>query len=250
MRLAGKVAFISGGSRGIGAEVARLFSREGARVAIGDIREKEGRGVASEIHENGRECLYVPLDVTSTDGWSRAISSTVEKFGKVNVLVNSAGISEGGTVEATTVPQWERVMDVNARGVFLGIRTTVPEMRRAGGGSIINIASQLGLVGVADASTAYQASKAAVRLLTKAVAIQYAKEGIRVNSVCPGPTVTPMTQARFSDPVGVKQSLSGIPLGRLGRPEDVAYGVLYLASEESSFVTGTDLMIDGGWTAR
>ena len=250
MRLAGKVAFISGGSRGIGASVARLFSREGARVAIGDILEDQGRAVESEIHENGGACLYVQLDVTSTSSWRRAISDTVDKFGKVNVLVNNAGISRGGTLEATTVAQWQRVMDVNAKGVFLGMKATVPEMRKAGGGSIINIASQLGLVGVADGSTAYQASKAAVRLLTKAVALQYAKEGIRVNSVCPGPTLTPLTEARFSDPAGVKLSLSGIPLGRLGRPDDIAYGVLYLASDESSFVTGTDLMIDGGWTAR
>ena len=250
MRLAGKVAFISGGSRGIGATVARLFSREGARVAIGDILEDEGRALESEIHEKGGACLYVRLDVTSTSSWRRAISSTVDKFGKVDVLVNNAGISRGGTLEATTVAQWQRVMDVNAKGVFLGMKATVPEMRKAGGGSIINIASQLGLVGVADGSTPYQASKAAVRLLTKAVAIQYAKEGIRVNSVCPGPTRTPMTEARFSDPALVKVSLSAIPLGRLARPEDVAYGVLYLASAESSFVTGTDLMIDGGWTAR
>ena len=250
MRLDGKVAIISGGARGIGAEVARLFNREGARVVIGDIREDEGQEVESEIIEEGGSCLYVRLDVTSSSSWRHAISSTVNQFGKVDVLVNNAGTSEGGTVEATTVEQWQRVMDVNAKGVFLGMKAAVPEMRKAGGGSIINIASQLGLVGVADGSTPYQASKGAVRLLTKSAALQYAEEGIRVNSVCPGPTLTPMTEARFSDPELAGRSLSGIPLGRFAQPDDVAYGVLYLASDESSFVTGADLLIDGGWTAR
>ncbi len=249
MRLAGKVTIISGGARGIGAEVARLFAREGAGVTIGDTREDEGQEVESEIIKEGGSCLYVRLDVTSSSSWRQAISSTVNQFGKVDVLVNNAGTSGGGTVEATTVEQWQRVMDVNAKGVFLGMKAAVPEMRKAGGGSIVNIASQLGLVGVADGSTPYQASKGAVRLLTKSAAMQYAEEGIRVNSVCPGPTLTPMTEARFSDHELAGRSLSGIPLGRFAQPEDVAYGVLYLASDESSFVTGSDLMIDGGWTA-
>ncbi len=250
MRLNGKVALISGGSRGIGAAVARLFAREGAGVAIGDLREDEGRKLESEIQENGGACLFVRLDVTSSSDWRRAVSGTLNRFGEMNVLVNNAGISGGGNLEATTIEQWQEVMDVNATGVFLGMKAVFPQMRQAGGGSIINIASQLGLVGVADGSTPYQASKGAVRLLTKSVAMQYAKEGIRVNSVCPGPTLTPLTESRFSHPELGGRSLSGIPLGRFGRPEDIAYGVLYLASDESSFVTGSDLMIDGGWTAR
>jgi cyclopentanol dehydrogenase len=153
-------------------------------------------------------------------------------------------------VEDTPVEEWDRVMDINAKGVFLGSKTAIPAMRQAGGGSIINISSQLGLVGVDNSSPQYQASKGAVRLLTKATAIQYAAEGIRANSVHPGPIMTPMTEARRGDPEVYKLTVSRIPLGRYGQPEDVAYGVLYLASDESSYVTGSELVIDGGWTAQ
>lgn len=250
MRLAGKVAFISGGARGMGAAQASLFAKEGAQVAIGDIREEEGRKVETEINEAGSDCLYVGLDVTSEEGWEEAISATVNRFGKLNVLVNNAGISRGGRVEKTSLEDWERVMDVNAKGAFLGTKIAIPEMRKAGGGSIINIASVLGLVGVEDASTAYQASKGAIRLLTKAAAIQYAKEGIRVNSVIPAHIVTPMIESRLSDPELSKLWLSRMPLDRFGQPNDVAYGLLYLASDESTFVTGADFFIDGGWTAK
>ena len=188
--------------------------------------------------------------MTSDSDWERAIAATVERYGRLDVLVNNAGISGRGMVEDTTVEDWERVMDVNAKGVFLGTRYAIPEMQKAGGGSIINISSQLGLVGTDNSSPQYQASKGAVRIFTKTTAIQYAPDGIRANSVHPGPIVTPMTEVRRADPATRELMLSRIPLARYGQPMDVAYGVLYLASDESSFVTGSELVIDGGWTAR
>ena len=250
MRLEGKVAFISGGARGMGAVEARLFAQEGASVAIGDVREEEGRRVAADIGEAGGRAIYVNLDVTSESQWRDAIAATVAQFGSLDILVNNAGIGGQGTVEDTTVADWDRVMGINAKGVFLGTKTAIPEMRRAGGGSVINISSQLGLVGVDNSSPQYQASKGAVRLFTKATAIQYASIGIRANSVHPGPIITPMTEAGRSDSDRKRLTLSRIPLGRYGHPEDVAYGVLFLASDESSFMTGSELVIDGGWTAQ
>ena len=250
MRLEGKVAFISGGSRGMGAEEARLFAKEGAKVVIGDVLEDEGQRLAAQIGEEGGEALFVALDVTSEAQWQAAVAATVARFGKLDVLVNNAGIGGNGTVENTTVEDWDRVMDINAKGVFLGTKVAIPEMRRAGGGSIINISSQLGIVGVDNSSPQYQASKGAVRLLTKATAIQYAGENIRANSVHPGPIVTPMTESGRADPNRNQVTLSRIPLGRYGEAEDVAYGVLFLASDESSFMTGSELVIDGGWVAQ
>ncbi|MCH8107591.1 MAG: glucose 1-dehydrogenase [Chloroflexi bacterium] len=250
MRLENKVALISGGARGMGAEEARLFAAEGAKVVIGDILEDEGRRTEAKINEAGGECLYIRLDVTSESSWQEAVAATVARFGKLDIVVNNAGIGGGGRLEDTTVEEWDRVMAVNAKGVFLGTKAAIPEMRRAGGGSIINISSQLGLVGTDNSSPQYQASKGAVRLLTKATAIQYAGEGIRCNSVHPGPIVTPMTEAGRANPQRQEVMLSRIPLGRYGLAEDVAYGVLFLASDESSFMTGSELVIDGGWTAQ
>lgn len=249
MRLKGKVAFISGGARGMGAAEARLFASEGASVAIGDVLEEEGRRLEAEINESG-QCIFVRLDVTSEEDWRNAIAATVRRFGRLDILVNNAGVSAHGRVEDVTEADWDRVMDINAKGVFLGTRHAIPEMRRAGGGSIINISSQLGLVGTDTSSPQYQASKGAVRLLTKATAIQYAREGIRCNSVHPGPIVTPMTERSRADPERYKLMLSRIPMGRYGLPEEVAAGVLYLASDESAYVTGSELVIDGGWTAQ
>jgi NAD(P)-dependent dehydrogenase (short-subunit alcohol dehydrogenase family) len=250
MRLKGKVALISGGARGMGASEARLFAREGARVVIGDILDAEGQAVAADIVAHGGEALYVRLDVTDEGDWDRAVSRTVERFGKLDILVNNAGVGGGSRIEDTTVKEWDHVMDVNAKGVFLGTRASIPAMRRAGGGSIINISSQLGLVGTDISSPQYQASKGAVRLLTKTTAMQYARDRIRANSVHPGPIVTAMTERRRADPEHYKLMLSRIPLGRFGEPDEVAYGVLYLASDESTFVTGSELVIDGGWTAQ
>ncbi len=248
MRLDGKVAFISGGARGMGAAEAALFAREGAGVAIGDILEAEGRKVVEEISEVGGRAIFVPLDVTNEAQWAEAVAATVAEFGKLDVLVNNAGVPSWGRVEDASVESWDHVMDINAKGVFLGTKAAIPEMRRAGGGSIINISSQLGLVGTDFASgPEYQASKGAVRILTKATAIQYAEDGIRANSVHPGPINTSMTETTQAD---AALYVSRIPLGRYGEPNEVAYGVLFLASDEASFMTGSELVIDGGWTAQ
>jgi NAD(P)-dependent dehydrogenase (short-subunit alcohol dehydrogenase family) len=250
MRLAGKVALISGGARGMGAAEARLFAHEGAKVVIGDLLEAAAREVAADIESKGGAATAVRLDVTSEVDWQAAVAAAERRYGALHVLVNNAGVGSHGRIDETSVEEWTRVMDVNAKGVFLGTKIAIPAMRRAGGGSIINISSQLGLVGVDNSSAQYQASKGAVRLLTKATAIQYAAEGIRANSVHPGPVETPMTEARRSDPMAYKLTVSRIPLGRYGQPSDVANGVLYLASDESAWVTGSELVIDGGWTAQ
>ena len=250
MRLEGKVAFISGGSRGMGAAEARLFAQEGAKVAIGDVREEEARAVVEQISETGGRAIFVPLDVTSESQWNNAVAATVKEFGKLDILVNNAGIGARGRVEEIAEEDWDRVMDINAKGVFLGTKAAIPEMRRAGGGSIVNISSQLGIVGTDTSGPQYPASKGAVRLFTKSTAIQYAPEGIRANSVHPGPINTPMTESSRADPEQYQLRLSRIPLGRYGESDDVAYGVLFLASDESSFMTGSELVIDGGWTAQ
>ena len=250
MRLENKVALISGGARGMGAAESRLFAKEGAKGVIGDVLEEEGRQTEAQINEAGGDCLFVRLDVTSESNWQDVVAATVVRFGKLDILVNNAGIGgTSATVEETTSELWDTTMDINAKGVFLGTKTAIPEMRQ-NGGCIINISSQLGLVGVDSSSPQYQASKGAVRIFTKATAIQYAQDGIRANSVHPGPIVTPMTEASRADRELYQMTVSRIPLGRYGQPADVAYGVLFLASDESSFMTGSELVIDGGWTAQ
>ena len=234
----------------MGAAEAKLFAQEGAKVVIGDVLNDEGRKTESEINEMGGKCLFVRLDVTSEDSWADAIASTVSRFGKLDVLVNNAGVVARGTLEDTTIDDYDRIMDINAKGVFLGTKAAIPELRKAGGGSIVNIASISGNVGQSDVQAVYNASKGAVRIFTKSAAIQYAGEGIRVNSVHPGDIDTPMAQARLNDPQLQREAEARSPLGRTGRPEEVAYGVLYLASDESSFVTGSELVIDGGYTAQ
>jgi NAD(P)-dependent dehydrogenase (short-subunit alcohol dehydrogenase family) len=244
------VALISGGARGQGAGEARLFAREGARVVFGDILDEEGRKVEAEIRESAGEAIYLHLDVTNEADWAAAVETAVSHYGKLDILVNNAGVVSWGTLEDTTTEEWDRVMDVNAKGVFLGTKAAIPEMRKAGGGSIVNISSISGMIGQDSIQSVYNASKGAVRLLTKATAIQYAKEGIRANSVHPGSVATLMNAARRADPELYRQSLSRIPLGRVAEPEEIAYAVLYLASDESSFVTGSELVIDGGFTAQ
>ncbi len=248
MRLENKVAFISGGARGMGAVEARLFAREGCRVAIGDLREDEGQQIEAEINETGGECLYLRLDVTIEENWQAAIAATVARFGKLDILVNNAGIYRIERVEETSAELWDQVMEINSQGVFLGTKHGIPELRKAGGGSVINISSTAGLVG-SNMAAAYSASKGAVRLLTKATAIQYAQDGIRANSIHPGIIQTDMTAALLADPDHYQERLVRTPLGRIGKPEDVAYGALFLASDESSFMTGSELVIDGGRTA-
>lgn len=247
MRLEDKVAIISGGARGMGAAEARMFAQEGAKVVIGDLLEEEGMKVAAEIGEAGGEALFVRLDVTDEASWQSAVEAAVERFGKVDILVNNAAILRTQGLLETTEEIWDEVMDVNTKGTFLGTKSVIPEMRKAGGGSIINISSGAGITG-SQRNTAYHASKGAVRIFTKSAAIQYAGENIRVNSVHPGPVDTDMLAS--SRTVAGGRTPDQIPLGRYGRPEEVAYGVLYLASDESSFVTGSEVVIDGGRTAE
>ena len=250
MRLENKVAFISGGARGMGAAEARIFAQEGAKVVIGDVLDDEGRQTEAAINEVGGECLFVRLDVTSEESWADAVAATIARFGKLNILVNNAGVVARGILEDTTVEEWDRVMDINAKGVFLGTKAAIPELRKVGGGSIINISSISGMVGQADIQPVYNASKGAVRIFTKSAAVQYASEGIRVNSVHPGPIDTPMAGDRLTDPELQREADATTPMGRTALPEEVAWGVLFLASDESSFMTGSELVIDGGLTAQ
>ena len=249
MRLEGKVALISGGARGQGAVEARMFASEGAKVVIGDILDDLGRQVEAEIAEAGGDITYVHLDVTSESDWEDAVRMAVDSYGKLDILVNNAGILIRAGVEDTTVEDWDRIMDINAKGVFLGTRAVIPAMREAGGGSIINISSVAGLQGSTQ-SAAYSSTKGAVRILTKSTAIQYAKENIRCNSVHPGIIYTDMTSDSLDTEEGQRNWMNRVPLRRLGQSEDVANGVLFLASDESSYMTGSELVIDGGITAQ
>jgi 3alpha(or 20beta)-hydroxysteroid dehydrogenase/cyclopentanol dehydrogenase len=249
MRLENKVALITGGSRGQGATEARLFAKEGAAVVIADILEDQGKQLEAEINESGGRALFTRLDVTSEEDWQRAIRETVAAFGKINILVNNAGIYARVAIVDTTLEDWNRIMDINSTGVFLGTKTVIPAMQDAGGGSIINLSSTAGLVGSARGS-AYGASKGSVRLFTKYTAIQHATDRIRANSIHPGPIDTEMIADNLSTEEGRAASISRVPLGRVGTVDDVAYGALFLASDESSFMTGAELVIDGGITSQ
>ena len=248
MRLEGKVAFISGGARGIGGGIAKLFASEGASVVIGDIRERDGIQTENRIQEAGGEVRFVHMDVRSNSQWRHAIGTAVSRYGKLDILVNNAGISRSGTVEDMPVETWDEIMSINNKGMFFGVKEAIPHMREAGGGSIVNISSQFGVVGTDIADPAYVASKGAVTLFTKALAVKYAMENIRVNSLHPGPIKTPAND-NLSDPERLSRVLPLVPMGRVGEVDEVAYAALYLASDESSFVTGAQLLVDGGWTA-
>ena len=247
-RLEGKVALISGGARGQGEAEARLFANEGARVVFADILDTEGKKVEAEINETGGEAKYIHLDVTSESEWNAAVKEAVNSYGKLDILVNNAGIGVGKNVEETTSEEWDRVQDVNSKGVFLGTKAAIPAMRASGGGSIVNISSIAGLVGIASAP--YVASKGAVRLLTKSTAVQYGPEKIRCNSVHPGFIETEMTREMMSDSEERAKRLAITPLGIFATAHDVALSVLFLASDESRFMTGSELVIDGGITAQ
>ncbi|MCH2578698.1 MAG: glucose 1-dehydrogenase [Pseudomonadales bacterium] len=247
-RLEGKVALISGGARGQGEAEARLFANEGARVVFGDILDTEGEKVEAEINETGGEAKYIHLDVTSESEWNAAVKESVNSYGKLDILVNNAGISIGKNVEETTLEEWDLVQDVNSKGVFLGTKAAIPAMRASGGGSIVNISSIAGLVGIASAP--YVASKGAVRLLTKSTAVQYGPENIRCNSVHPGFIETEMTRGMLSNNEERAKRLAITPLGIFATAHDVALSVLFLASDESRYMTGSELVIDGGITAQ
>ena len=252
-RLAGKVAIVTGGASGIGEATCRFFVREGARgVVIADVNETLGKALEAELRRTGGEVLFRSLDVTQEAQWVDAVAAVVGRYGRLDVLVNNAG--RGGpiirpTVEHSTLEAWDFAFDANAKGPFLGMKHAIPVMRKAGGGSIVNVVSIYAMVGDTIA-TLYGAAKGALRALTRTAAVQYAAEGIRVNSVFPGFVETPMTRELHAKPEAKQHRLNLTPLGRLAVPEDIAWGILFLASDESSYMTGSELVIDGGMTAR
>ena len=249
MRLEGKVAIVSGASGGMGAEEARLFAREGAKVVIADIIDDDGEAVARQIEDSGGEAIYVHTDVTSAESWEALVQTTLDKYGKVDILVNNAGISSGSHEDPLDIEGWSRIMDVNSTGVYLGTRAVIPTMQQAGGGSIVNISSIMGFVGGEGGHPAYHASKGAVRIFTKATAVRYGPDGIRANSIHPG-FMPPMRSSSFRSDGQLEDLVRLTPLRRTGETIEVANGVLFLASDEASFVTGTELVIDGGFIAR
>jgi cyclopentanol dehydrogenase len=261
-RLVGKVAIVTGAASGIGAETARLFAEHGAAVLLTDVSDAAGKTVAERIADAGGTGMFAAQDVRDERRWSEVVALAEETYGRLNILCNIAGISgrdpqlniqpgltAGPRLAEQTLEQWNRVIEINATGVFLGTKAVIPAMQRAGGGSIINISSICGMIG-SHANAAYHASKGAVRIFSKAAAIQYAPDHIRVNSVHPGFVDTPMTKPGHSNPEVAKMRLQATPLGRFGTPADIAAGCLYLASDEASWVTGSELVIDGGMTAN
>ena len=250
-KLDGKVALISGGARGQGAVEAAVFAREGAKVLFGDVRDDEGRKVEAAIRADGGDAIYLHLDVASETDWQRAVHTALERYGKLDVLVNNAGIVIPRVpIEERTAEEWDRVMAVNAKGVFLGTKHAIPAMRRAGGGSIVNISSVAGIGQSAHQEPAYAASKGAVRIFTKVTAAQHAKDRIRCNSVHPGPIDTDMIHSAMSDPEVLRRRLERVPLGRLGTVDEVVTLVLFLASDDASYVTGSEVVVDGGALAQ
>jgi NAD(P)-dependent dehydrogenase (short-subunit alcohol dehydrogenase family) len=251
MRMKDKVALITGAASGMGAATARLFAREGAKaVVVADVLDKEGEAVVAEIGKAGGTATYVHLDVTSEAEWQAAVDRTVATHGGLHVLVNNAGISGSAAEDLYDTAIWHKLMDINSTGVFLGMKYGVAAIRRTGGpGSVINLSSISGIVGQGYIHVGYNASKGAVRLMTKAAAAQHGKEGIRVNSVHPGLMPPMRTSGRTADPVQRAKTLKGVPLGRAGEVDEVANAILFLASDESSYVTGAELVVDGGWTA-
>jgi 3(or 17)beta-hydroxysteroid dehydrogenase len=252
-RVKGKVALVTGAGLGLGRAAALMLAREGARVIVTDIKEAEGAEVADEIVAAGGEAMFMLHDVASSEAWRSVIASTLSRFGKLDILVNNAGVLFSSKIEETPLEKWRWLMSINCDGVFLGTKHAIVAMRDRGG-SIINLSSVAGLVGLPEIS-AYCASKGAVALFTKAAALECAKSGykIRVNSIHPGGIWTPMLEG-FVGKRGEAQAdaaAAGMhPVGHAGEPDDIAYGVVYLASDESKFVTGAELVIDGGYTAQ
>jgi NAD(P)-dependent dehydrogenase (short-subunit alcohol dehydrogenase family) len=249
MRLENKVALITGGASGMGASMARIFAGEGAKVVVADMLEDEGKKLVGEItHANGA-AIFQKLDVTSEAEWQAAIAATLAAFGKLDILVNDAGISGSAVDDLFDTAAWARLMAVNATGTFLGMKFAIPEMQKAGGGSIVNISSISGVTGQRGIHVGYNASKGAIRTLTKAAAVQHGRDNIRVNSVHPGLMPPMRTSGRTADPVVRAKMLEGVPLRRAGRVEEVANAVLFLASDDASYITGTELYVDGGFLA-
>jgi NAD(P)-dependent dehydrogenase (short-subunit alcohol dehydrogenase family) len=249
MRLENKVALITGGASGMGASMVRVFAREGAKVMVADMLADEGRKVAEEITRANGTAIFQKLDVTSEAEWQAAVAATLAAFGRLDILVNDAGISGSAVEDLFDSAAWDKIMAVNASGTFLGMKFAIPEMKKAGGGSIVNISSISGVTGQRGIHVAYNASKGAVRTLTKAAAVQHGRDNIRVNSVHPGLMPPMRTSGRTADPAVRAKMLEGVPLRRAGGVEEVANAVLFLASDEASYITGVELYVDGGFLA-
>ena len=250
MRLEGKVALISGGARGMGEEEAKLFAREGAKVVLGDVLDETGQEVAAAIKATGREAIYRSLDVTNEADWASAVEAAESEWGRMDILVNNAGVTTYSKGDQDSLEDFDRCHEINSRGTYLGVRASIPAMRRAGGGSIVNISSISGLVGQRHVHAGYNASKGAVHIMSKSLAVQHAAAGIRVNSVHPGPIKTDMTRESWTDPETKRGTERVVPLGRYGQPVDVANAVLFLASDEAAYITGAEIVVDGGYTAQ
>jgi len=249
MRLDGKVALITGGASGMGASMARIFAREGAKVVVADMLVDEGKSLVGEITRANGSAIFQRLDVTSEAEWQEAIKATLAAFGKLDILVNDAGISGSAVDDLFDTAAWERLMAVNATGTFLGMKFAIPLMKAAGGGSIVNISSISGVTGQRGIHVGYNASKGAIRTLTKAAAVQHGRDNIRVNSVHPGLMPPMRTSGATADPVVRAKMLKGVPLGRAGEVDEVANAILFLASDEASYITGAELYVDGGYLA-
>jgi NAD(P)-dependent dehydrogenase (short-subunit alcohol dehydrogenase family) len=247
MRLKDKVAIITGGAHGMGEAEVRLFAQEGAKIVIADLLQKEGEAVAADISAGQRQARFVRTDVTSEADWKKLIAETIAAYGRLDILVNNAGISGSSVGDVDGLEGWQKLLAINATSVFLGTKLAAAEMAKTGGGSIVNISSIMGIVASEESHPGYPASKAAVRNYTKAAACRYGPQGVRVNSVHPG-FMPPMLNATNAG--GRAAKIAQTPLRRLGEPIEVAYGVLFLASDEASFVTGAELVIDGGYIAH
>jgi NAD(P)-dependent dehydrogenase (short-subunit alcohol dehydrogenase family) len=249
MRLQDKVAIISGAASGMGAATARRFAKEGAKVIVGDMLEEDGRNVAADITRANGAGVFMHLDVTDETSWQTVVAATVEKFGRLDILVNNAGISGSAVTDFLDTAAWDRLMQVNARGVFLGTKYAVLEMKKTGGGAIVNLSSISGNTGQTMTHMGYNASKGAVRTLTKSTAVQFGRDGIRANSVHPGLMPPMRTSGATADPVVRARMLQGVPLRRAGEVDEVANAILFLASDEASYITGAELYVDGGYLA-
>jgi NAD(P)-dependent dehydrogenase (short-subunit alcohol dehydrogenase family) len=249
MRLRDKVAIVTGAGHGMGESTARIFAREGAKVVVADVDEEAGQKVAAEIASAGGEAMFARLDISKEHDWAAAVAVTVQRYERLDILVNNAGVS-GALADLNSLSDFDRIMTINARGPFLGMQAALPEMRKAGGGAIVNLSSISGLIGQTNVHMGYNGAKAAVHVMTKAAAVQFAKYNVRVNSVHPG-MMPPMRSGQAgSDPAARARLLeSMVPLKRAGRPEEAAYAVLFLASDEASYITGSEIIVDGGYLA-
>jgi NAD(P)-dependent dehydrogenase (short-subunit alcohol dehydrogenase family) len=249
MRLTNKVAIITGAASGMGAATARRFGKEGAKVVVADMLEEEGRAVTDSINAAGGSALFVTLNVTDETGWKKVVDETVRAFGRLDILVNNAGISGSATNDLLDSGLWERVMAVNSTGVFLGTAAAVRQMQQNGGGSIVNLSSISGVVGQTFVHMGYNAAKGAVRIMTKSTAVQFGKDRIRCNSVHPGIMPPMRTSGATADPAVRAKMLKAVPLARAGEVDEVANAILFLASDEASYITGAELYVDGGYLA-